>query len=134
MAEPNIDKQPVLFQLPTGLFLGVVCYNTFFESLQFVLEKKEFFEVEWPALVQFDKTGLYPILLGIPTITLQRVHIIWYTLDLPKTLFSLYQQAVPIQLTDPFLPPGPKGGGPKKPEKKETQEKIIPFPFKKEED
>ncbi|WP_022854532.1 hypothetical protein [Thermodesulfobacterium thermophilum] len=133
MREQPVGKQPVLFQLQTGLFLGIVCYNPLFESIQFVLEKKDFFEVEWPALVNFDKTGLYPYLIGIPTITLQRIHIVWYTLEIPKTLLSLYQQAVPIKFAEPSFSFRPKKEIPKKPEKKEPEEKVIPFPGKKEE-
>ncbi len=119
-------KQPVLFQLPTGLFLGLVCFNPVFETLKFVLEKKDFFDVEWPALVASEQKGLFPVLLGIPYFTVQRSQILWYTLEIPENLLNTYKA---------FIPQSFSGGVLQEQSKKEQKGsgKIVPFPLRKEE-
>jgi len=129
MQNQPIAKQPVLMQLPSGLYLGLVCYNPQFENLKFVLEKREFFEMEWPALVITQEKGLFPFLLGIPYFTVQRSQIIWYTTHIPAELLNYYQSFIPI-LKDPSLP-GEAKPQPKDKAKKES-DKIIPFPLKKD--
>jgi hypothetical protein len=129
MQNQPIAKQPVLMQLPSGLYLGLVCYNPQFENLKFVLEKREFFEMEWPALVITQEKGLFPFLLGIPYFTVQRSQIIWYTTHIPAELLNYYQSFIPI-LKDPSLPREAKPQ-PKDKAKKES-DKIIPFPLKKD--
>lgn len=101
-AQP-VAKNPVLFQLSTGLYLGLVCYNPFYESLQFVLEKRDFFEVEWPALMITQEKGLFPVLLGLPYITVQRSQLLWYTTHIPAELLKTYQAYLP--LTGEAVPP-----------------------------
>ncbi|RKX60412.1 MAG: hypothetical protein DRP29_02705 [Thermodesulfobacteriota bacterium] len=135
MADQPIVKKPVLFQTQSGLFLGLVCFNPVFESLKFVLEKKEFFDVEWPALVSIEQRGLIPLLLGFSYITVQRSQIIWYTLQIPESLLNHYKAYLPHVFT----------GVPLKEESLETRfqqsvfknlkesKKIIQFPFKKDE-
>jgi len=127
MSQQKIVKNPVLFQLPTGLFLGLVCFNPVFETLKFVLEKKDFFDVEWPALVASEQKGLFPVLLGIPYFTVQRSQILWYTLEIPENLLNTYKAFVPNAFSSPALKEdqrkkGEKGSG-----------KIVPFPLRKEE-
>lgn len=129
MQNQPIAKQPVLMQLPSGLYLGLVCYNPQFENLKFVLEKREFFEMEWPALVITQEKGLFPFLLGIPHFTVQRSQIIWYTTHIPAELLNYYQSFIPI-LKDPSLP-GEAKPQHKNKAKKES-DKIIPFPLKKD--
>lgn len=131
MSTQPIAKKPVLFQTLTGLFIGLVCFNPVYESLKFVLEKKDFFEVEWPALVSLEEKGLIPILLGFPYFTVQRVQVIWYTLQIPEPLLNHYHTYIPHVLRNTplntSLSPTLKKGG-----KKEIS-KIVPFPFKKNE-
>jgi len=121
-----VVRQPVLFQLPTGLFLGLVCFNPVFETLKFVLEKKDFFDVEWPALVASEQKGLFPVLLGIPYFTVQRAQILWYTLEIPENLLNTYKA---------FVPHAFSGGVLRKEELKKdlkSSGKIVPFPLRKE--
>jgi hypothetical protein len=131
VSEQPIAKKPVLFQTQTGLFIGMVCFNPVYETLKFVLEKREFFEVEWPALVSSDQKGLTPILLGLPYFTVQRSQIIWYTLQIPEMLLTQYQSFIPhifnnIPIRDNLSVTRPS----KTSEKPEN--KIIPFPLKKD--
>jgi hypothetical protein len=129
MQNQPVARQPVLMQLPSGLYLGLVCYNPQFENLKFVLEKREFFEMEWPALVITQEKGLLPFLLGIPYFTVQRAQIIWYTTHIPAELLNYYQSFIPI-LKEPGLP-GEAKPQPKAKAKKES-DKIIPFPLRKD--
>jgi hypothetical protein len=133
MQNQPIARKPVLFQLPTGLYLGMVCYNPLYENLQFVLEKKEFFEVEWPALMISQEKGLFPVLIGLPHITVQRTQILWYATHIPAELLRQYQAFLPYPSGETVLPP--KEDTTKSSSKvspKKTEEKIIPFPLKKE--
>lgn len=140
MKDQPIAREIVLFQTTVGLFIGIVCFNPVYETIKFVLEKKEFFEVEWPALVNIKENGLVPILLGIPYITLQRNHVVWYTLEIPELLLTIYQRTVPqtFNLLKQPLPNTSKLAEKNqqdisKSEEKKTEEKIIPFPGKKKE-
>lgn len=133
MNESPIAKKPVLLQTQTGLYLGLVCFNPVYETLKFVLEKREFFEVEWPALVSIDEKGLVPILLGLPYFTIQRTQIIWYTLQIPEGLLKTYQTFLPHLFTN--VPLQEKISPIKFSQSKissGTEKKIIPFPFKKD--
>lgn len=133
MNESPIAKKPVLLQTQTGLYLGLVCFNPVYETLKFVLEKREFFEVEWPALVSIDEKGLVPILLGLPYFTIQRIQIIWYTLQIPEGLLKTYQTFLPHLFTN--VPLQEKISSIKISQSKissDTEKKIIPFPFKKD--
>lgn len=96
MQNQPVAKNPVLIQLPTGLYLGLVCFNPLYENLRFVLEKKDFFEMEWPTLVVSQETGLFPMLLGLPYITIQRAQILWYTTHVPTELLKQYQAFLPL--------------------------------------
>lgn len=132
MNEQPIAKKPVLFQTLTGLFIGLVCFNPVYESLKFVLEKKDFFEVEWPALVSFEEKGLIPILLGLPHFTIQRSQVIWYTLQIPEPLLNNYQTYLPhILKTTPLNTS--LSDSIKKEKKPKEVPKIVPFPLKKNE-
>lgn len=132
MSEQPIAKKPVLFQTLTGLFIGLVCFNPVYESLKFVLEKKEFFEVEWPALVSFEERGLIPVLLGLPYFTIQRSQIIWYTFQIPEPLLNQYQTYIPhVFQTTPLNIPQEVPS--KKMNKEKKTSKIVPFPIKKDE-
>ena len=92
----DVIKKPVLFQLPTGLFIGLVCFNPNFETINFVLEKKDFFDVEWPAIVGSNKgEGFYPILIGLSHFVVQRSQILWYTLDIPDAILNVYKSSLP---------------------------------------
>lgn len=134
MSEQPITKKPVLFQTLTGLFIGLVCFNPLYETLKFVLEKKDFFEVEWPALVSFEEKGLIPILLGLPYFTIQRAQIIWYTLQIPEPLLNHYQTFIPHILKTTPLNTSLSETSLSKEEKKEKKvSKIVPFPIKKNE-
>ncbi len=133
MNESPIAKKPVLLQTQTGLYIGLVCFNPVYETLKFVLEKREFFEVEWPALVTIEEKGLMPILLGLSYFTIQRSQIIWYTLQIPENLLKQYQAFIPhmfisspLQATFPSLKPI------KSDKKVKIEKKIIPFPSKKD--
>lgn len=131
MSAQPVTKKPVLFQTLTGLFIGLVCFNPVYESLKFVLEKKEFFEVEWPALVSFEEKGLIPILLGLPYFTVQRIQVIWYTLQIPEPLLNHYQTYIPHILKSTPLNTSLSSTPPKN--KKKDIPKIVPFPFKRNE-
>jgi len=74
MLEKATRKELVLLQTTAGLYLGLVCFHHGFESLNFVLEKREFFDFEWPAFVAADSGGLRPVLLGLEHIVVQRQH------------------------------------------------------------
>lgn len=133
MKENPIVKKPTLFQTNTGLYLGLVCFNPVYETLKFVMEKKEFFEVEWPALISIEERGLIPILLGLPYFIIQRSQIIWYTLQIPENLLKSYQSFLPhvfqnasLQMETESLKLS------KQTNKTEPDKKIIPFPFKKD--
>lgn len=130
-------KEIVLVQTTVGLIVGLVCFNPVYENIKFVLEKKEFFEIEWPALVNVRENGLVPILLGISYITLQRNQIVWYSLEVPEPLLTIYKRTIPhpINVFKHTLPDGSKLGemSQQKQDKteKKKEEKIIPFPGKK---
>ncbi len=126
-----VAKKPVLFQTLTGLFIGLVCFNPVYESLKFVLEKREFFEVEWPALVSFEEKGLIPILLGLPYFTVQRIQVIWYTLHIPEPLLSHYQTYIPHVFKS--TPLNTLLSSPSTEKKKKENSKIVPFPLSKNE-
>jgi len=126
MLEKATRKEPVLIQTSAGLFLGLVCFHHGFESLSFVLEKREFFDFEWPALVTADAGGLRPIFLGLDHIVVQRQNVIWYSTSIPENLFNQYR----IRLPQP--PPEPPKPSPKSPPKKGREEKIVVFPGSKE--
>jgi len=131
--ENPVAKKPVLLQTQTGLYIGLVCFNPVYETLKFVLEKKEFFEVEWPALVSVEEKGLIPILLGLPYFTVQRSQIIWYILQIPENLLKYYQSFLPHIFHNTSL----QGGTPSLKLSKQISDgklnkKIIPFPFKKD--
>lgn len=133
MNESQIAKKPVLFQTHTGLYLGLVCFNPVYETLKFVLEKREFFEVEWPALVSVEEKGLIPILLGLPYFTIQRSQIIWYTLQIPEGLLKYYQTFLPHIFSNTSLQGELASAKPfKSITKHEVNKKIIPFPSKKD--
>ncbi len=137
-----VARKPVLFQTVTGLYLGMVCFNPLYETLKFVLEKREFFEVEWPALVNFSQNGLFPILIGLPYFTIQRPQIVWYSTEIPEALLKHYQTLLPHLFTDGVLQKEQpsfsaseffkNSSSPKSREKKKDN-KIIPFPVKKDE-
>ena len=129
MNENPVAKKPVLFQTQTGLYLGLVYFNPIYETLKFVLEKREFFEVEWPALVSIEEKGLVPILLGLPYFTIQRTQIIWYTLQIPENLLKYYQAFLPHIFSNAPLESSALS---LKSTKTDTDKKIIPFPFKKD--
>lgn len=144
MAQP-IAKNPVLLQLPTGLYLGLVCYNALYENLKFVLEKRDFFEMEWPALIISQEKGLFPVLLGLPYISIQRPQILWYTTYIPAELLKTYQGMIPFIGGDFPQALKEESQAPKKEEiyqevppdyKKRTlkkgEDKIVPFPLKPE--
>lgn len=134
-----VAKNPVLIQLPTGLYLGLVCYNPLYENLKFVLEKRDFFEMEWPALMISQEKSLFPALLGLPFITIQRSQILWYTTHIPAELLNQYQSFLPFlsggavagpeeSSEKPIEKPAPARAKPRK----KVDEKIIPFPIKKD--
>ncbi len=130
MDNQPVAKKPVLFQTQTGLFIGLVCFNPVYETLKFVLEKREFFEVEWPALVSFEERGLVPILMGFPYFTVQRSQIVWYTLQIPENLLKHYQSFIPHIFNNiPLYKAGSQDKTYKDTSK--TDKKIIPFPSKK---
>ncbi len=132
MLEKATRKDPVLIQTTAGLFLGLVCFHHGFESLNFVLEKREFFDFEWPALVAVDTGGLRPVLLGLEHIVVQRRNVIWYTTAVPETLLEQYKLRLPRP------PQGPGEGPPPAPRpskgKGEGQEKVVVFPGLKDHD
>ena len=138
-----IARKPVLFQTVTGLYLGMVCFNPLYETLKFVLEKREFFEVEWPALVNFAQNGLFPMLLGLPYFTIQRTQIVWYSIEIPEALLNHYQTLLPHLFTDGVLQKEESSlsdlelfkseSSSKSAVKKTKESKIIPFPVKKDE-
>ncbi|PMP68943.1 MAG: hypothetical protein C0190_00785 [Thermodesulfobacterium geofontis] len=133
MNENPVAKKPVLFQTQTGLYLGLVCFNPVYETLKFVLEKREFFEVEWPALVSAEEKGLIPILLGLPYFTIQRSQIIWYTLQIPEGLLKYYQTFLPHVFSNTSLQGELISAKSfKSITNQDTNKKIIPFPFKKD--
>lgn len=139
MQDQPVAKKPVLFQLPTGLYLGIVCYNPLYENLQFVLEKREFFEVEWPALMVSKEKGLFPVLIGLPHITVQRSQVLWYSTHIPSEILQQYQAFLPFLGGSAVPPPKeettkelkPKASV-KKTSSRKADEKIIPFPLRKE--
>ncbi len=122
MLEKATRKEPVLIQTPAGLFLGLVCFHHGFESLNFVLEKREFFDFEWPAMVLADNTGLKPLFLGLDHIVVQRANVVWYSTSIPEPLLSQYR----LRLPQPPSPPSPPS--PPRPSRKEKEEKIVVFP------
>ena len=115
-------KEPVLMQTATGLMLGLVCYHHGMESLAFVLEKREFFDVEWPALVALDTSGWHPIPLMIEHIVIQRANVVWYTTNIPEILLQQYQERLPIKPDHPPEPSPPRGP------RKDSKKKIVLFP------
>ncbi len=123
-------KEPVLFQTATGLLMGLVCYHHGLETLSFVLEKREFFDLEWPALVAIDAQGWHPIPLMLEHVVVQRANVVWYTTNLPEMLLQQYRERLPIKPETPPEPPTPPR--PKKGEEK--KEKIVVFPGLKHED
>ncbi len=114
-------KEPVLLQTATGLMLGLVCYNHGMESLTFVLEKREFFDLEWPAVVAIDARGWHPIPLMIEHVVVQRANIVWYTTKVPEVLLQQYRENLPIK-------PEPPEPSPPRPPRKDKKEKIVLFP------
>jgi len=126
MLEKATRKDPVLIQTTAGLFLGLVCFHHGFESLNFVLEKREFFDFEWPALVTVDAGGLRPVLLGLDHIVVQRRNVIWYSTSIPETLLEQYKLRLPRP------PEGPESGpsAPRKASEKkgEKPDKVVIFP------
>ncbi len=120
-------KEPVLMQTATGLILGLVCYNHGMESLTFVLEKREFFDLEWPAIIAIDANGWHPIPLMIEHIVVQRANVVWYTTSIPEILLQQYRERLPIK---PDKPPEPS---PPKPSRRAGREKIVLFPGSKPE-
>ncbi len=125
MLEKATRKEPVLLQTTAGLFLGLVCFHHGFESLNFVLEKREFFDFEWPALVTVDAGGLKPILLGLEHIVVQRQNVIWYSTSIPESLLEAYRLRLPRPPQKP--PEGPPPSRPTR-EKKDRPEKVVVFP------
>ncbi len=133
MQNQPVARKPVLFQLQTGLYLGLVCYNPLYENLQFVLEKKDFFEVEWPALMISQEKGLFPVLIGLPHITVQRAQILWYSTHIPAEILKQYQAFLPFTAGEAVPPPKQEVPKPSsKGSAKKSEEKIIPFPLRKE--
>ena len=132
MNEQPVAKKPVLLQTQTGLYIGLVCFNPVYETLKFVLEKREFFEEEWPALVSFEEKGLIPILLGLPYFTIQRSQIIWYTSQIPESLLKHYQAFIPHLFTNTLLQNKFSPIKTPKPNIESKTKKIIPFPSKKD--
>ncbi|WP_297056437.1 hypothetical protein [Thermosulfurimonas sp.] len=125
MLEKATRKEPVLLQTTAGLFLGLVCFHHGFESLNFVLEKREFFDFEWPALVTVDAGGLKPILLGLEHIVVQRQNVIWYSTSIPESLLEAYRLRLPRPPQKP--PEGPPPSRPPR-ERKDRPEKVVVFP------
>ncbi len=128
MLEKATRKEPVLIQTPAGLFLGLVCFHHGFESLNFVLEKREFFDFEWPALVTADAGGLRPVFLGLEHIVVQRQNVIWYSTSVPEALLSQYRLRLPQPPKGPPEPSPP----PKPSKEKAPEEKIVVFPGPKD--
>ncbi len=106
--------------------MGLVCYHHGMETLSFVLEKREFFDLEWPALVAIDAQGWHPIPLMLEHVVMQRTNIIWYTTAIPEPLIKQYRERLPIKPDTPPKPPSPPKGPPKPP-----KEKIVLFPRSK---
>ncbi|MFN3921417.1 MAG: hypothetical protein ACK4K4_03350 [Caldimicrobium sp.] len=132
MENQPIVKNPVLIQLQTGLYLGLVCYNPLYENLKFVLEKREFFEMEWPAIMISQEKGFFPVLLGLPYITIQRSQILWYTTHIPAEILTQYQAYLPF-VGGKEAVPSPMSSKPAK-STSSSSHKIIPFPSKKKEE
>jgi len=132
MENQPVAKNPVLLQLTTGLYLGLVCYNPFYENLKFVLEKRDFFEMEWPALMVSQEKSFFPVLLGLPYITIQRSQILWYTTHIPAEILKQYQSFLPFVGGKEAVPPPKSPITPKS--SSTTSPKIIPFPAKKGEE
>ena len=122
-------KEPVLMQTPTGLLMGLVCYHHGMETLSFVLEKREFFDLEWPALVAIDAQGWHPIPLLIEHVVVQRSNIIWYTTNIPEILIKQYRERLPIRPETPPEPPRPS-----KPRSENKKDKVVVFPGLKSHD
>ncbi len=120
-------KEPVLLQTTTGLMLGLVCYNHGLESLTFVLEKREFFDLEWPAVVAIDASGWQAIPLMMEHVVVQRANVVWYTTKVPPNLLRQYQDRLP------FKPEPPEPTPPQSPRKQNNKEKIVLFPGLKSE-
>lgn len=132
MQNQPIARNPVLLQLPTGLYLGLVCYNPLYENLKFVLEKRDFFEMEWPALIISQEKGFFPVLLGLPYITIQRQQILWYTTHVPAEILNQYQAYLPFLSPKEAIPPTSATTPSSSEEVKQQRSKIIPFPQKGE--
>ncbi|HIE32822.1 MAG TPA: hypothetical protein EYP81_02065 [Thermodesulfobacteriaceae bacterium] len=130
MLEKATRKEPVLIQTSAGLFLGLVCFHHGFESLNFVLEKREFFDFEWPALVTADAGGLRPVFLGLDHIVIQRQNVVWYSTSVPEALISQYKMRLP---KPPAGPPEGSPSPPKSSREKSKGEKVVVFPGLKNE-
>ncbi|QJA05900.1 hypothetical protein FVE67_03405 [Thermosulfurimonas marina] len=128
MLEKATRKQLVLLQTTSGLYLGLVCFHHGFESLNFVLEKREFFDFEWPAFVAADSGGLRPVLLGLEHIVVQRQNVVWYSTEVPESLALQYRR----QLPQP--PPEPDRPSPPRPERPSSKDKVVTFPGVKDDD
>ncbi|RUM88445.1 MAG: hypothetical protein DSZ24_03710 [Thermodesulfatator sp.] len=123
MLEKATRKELVLLQTTAGLYLGLVCFHHGFESLNFVLEKREFFDFEWPAFVAADSGGLRPVLLGLEHIVVQRQNVVWYTTEVPEALALQYRSQLPQPPSGPHRsPPRPDKSPPS------SKEKVVTFP------
>jgi len=125
MLEKATRKEPVLIQTAAGLFLGLVCFHHGFESLNFVLEKREFFDFEWPAMVVADAGGLRPVFLGLDHIVIQRQNVVWYSTSVPEALLNQYRMRLPHP---PAGPPGGPSPSPGPSREKSKDEKVVVFP------
>lgn len=133
MQNQPIAKNPVLIQLNSGLYLGLVCYNPLYENLKFVLEKRDFFEMEWPALIISQEKGLFPVFLGLSYITIQRSQILWYSTHIPGELLKQYQNYLPFLMRESQVPLS-NTSSPASTTTKSSPHKIIPFPSKKKDE
>ncbi|WP_456432312.1 hypothetical protein [Thermosulfuriphilus sp.] len=141
------DRAPVMFLLAGGrIMVALVGWNRQFETLQYVLEKKEHIPVECPVFLKFASSESGQALLDFDLSLLQclkppdfhfllnRSQVIGFTEA--KYIFPHVIQQYSLLIKQiGFLPEPPKADPPQKPTLVEKDEgKIVPLRFRREDE
>ena len=82
------SKELVILCVNNTLFIGYIIYNSKLESFQYVIEKRDWFELEFPHYV--TPKGLVKCPFNF--LTIQRSSVNYYTIDIPYQFREEFQK------------------------------------------
>jgi len=115
------SKVLVILSINKQLIIGYILYQSGMESAQFVIEKRDWFDLEMP----YYLTNQGPIKLPFSYITVQRSQIEYYTFEIPPQIEEFFSKIE--YLIEKKINKIKKSKIDNKKETKNKNLKIIPF-------